>query len=340
MRYIGSKKNLLPFIERVVARSCRGSRTFVDLFCGTAVVGRRFKELGYLVTANDLMAYAYTFARALVQSNEPLRFQGLELGGGNPLNDTLAILNTLPPQEGFVTHHYSPSGSDRMYLTPRNAGRVDAIRQMIDWWRTSGKITDDEFHILLAALLDAVPSVSNVSGTYGAYLKFWESRSKKHLTLAPPALLISPGDHRALNEDANSVAPSLDGDVLYLDPPYNARQYASNYHLLETIARWDGAEPRGVSGLPERPELRSRYCTRHADSALTGIIGTSPARHILLSYNSEGIIPHEAIMAMMADRGAVQVFEEPYRRFRSDSDSATRNYKADSVVERLYLVST
>ncbi|HEY3411932.1 MAG TPA: DNA adenine methylase [Armatimonadota bacterium] len=339
MRYIGSKQNLLAFIERVATCHCSGARTFVDLFCGTAVVGRHFKSLNFNVTSNDLMAYAYTFARALVQNNgEPL-FAGLGLNGNAPLDKAVEHLNSLSPVQGFVTSHYSPAGSDRMYLSPENAGRIDAIRMQLQVWRRTEAVTEDEFHILLAALLAAVPSVSNVSGTYGAYLKFWESRSKKRLLLQAPALMITPGTHRALNEDANVIAPALNCDILYLDPPYNRRQYASNYHLLESIAVWDYAAPLGVSGLPKRPERRSLYCTAQASEALGHIIRTSPARHILLSYNSEGIVSHEVLMEMLCKRGKVELFEEEYRRFRSDADGPTRNYKADSVVERLYLVS-
>jgi len=226
-----------------------------------------------------------------------------------------------------------------MYFSPENAGRIDAIRGTLETWRQEGRVTDDEFYILLAALLDAVPSVSNVSGTYGAYLKFWESRSQKPLTLAVPTPCIRPGTHRAFRADANEIAPVLDAGILYLDPPYNARQYASNYHLLETIALWDGAEPHGIAGLPSRPDRRSMYCTRNAASALQEIVKTSPARHILLSYNSEGIIPHDCLMSIFNVRGKVEVFEQPYRRFRSDADGPCRAYKADSVLERLYLVS-
>lgn len=339
MRYIGSKLNLLPFIERVALCHCGGARTFVDLFCGTAVVGRHFKKLGFSVTSNDLMSYAYTFARALVQYNDSPEFTGLHPQGIDPLTDAIDFLNMLPPEQGFISRHYSPAGSTRMYLSAENAGRIDAIRQRLQDWLFEGAVTSDEFHVLLAALLDAVPSVSNVSGTYGAYLKFWESRSKKRLCLEAPALLIAPGTHVALNEDANLIAPTLDCDILYLDPPYNGRQYASNYHLLESIAVWDHAQPLGVSGLPKRAERRSRYCTVQAVQAFEHIYQTSPARHILLSYNSEGLVPHDALMEMMAVRGRVQLFEEPYRRFRSDSDGPGRNYKADSVMERLYLVS-
>lgn len=340
MRYIGSKQNLLPFIERVALSHCDGARTFVDLFCGTAVVGRHFKSLGFSVTSNDLMAYAYAFARALVQNNESPVFAGLGLSGIDPLTDALDHLNSLDPVRGFVTCHYSPAGSDRMYLSTENAGRIDAIRQELEDWRAANEITEDEFYVLLAALLDAVPSVSNVSGTYGAYLKFWESRSKKRLQLRAPALLIAPGTHRATNQDANKIACELDCDILYLDPPYNARQYASNYHILESIALWDYAQPHGVSGLPKRPELRSRYCTSSAAEALGHVIQCSPARYILLSYNSEGLVPHDELMATLAKRGKLRVFEEPYKRFRSDADGPSRAYKTDAVIERLYLVTT
>ncbi|HEY3266684.1 MAG TPA: DNA adenine methylase [Armatimonadota bacterium] len=343
MRYIGSKNSLLGFIENVVAEQCPGSRSFVDLFSGTAVVGRRFKEWGFEVTSNDLLRFSYAIARAVIQNNSAPRFEGLPIGKcENPLAATIKRLNALPPELGFVTRHYAPgNGAERTYLTPENAGRIDAIRIAIEGWRASGLVTDDEFFVLLAALLDATPSVSNIAGTYGAYLKFWEPRSAKRLTLVPPPLLVSPGNHRALNVDANAVVGGLECDILYLDPPYNERQYATNYHLLETIARWDAPELRGVTGLPARPEARSRYCSRsEAAAALADVVCRAPAKHILLSYNSEGLVPHDAILAILEQRGRPLVFERDYRRFRSDADRPNRAYKANTVAERLYLVHT
>lgn len=144
-----------------------------------------------------------------------------------------------------------------------------------------------------------------------------------------------------MNEDANVVVRRLECDVLYLDPPYNGRQYAANYHILETIARGDEPAVGGVAGLPQRDSIRSRYCLRReAALALADLVRNASARHILLSYNSEGLIPHETIMAILRCKGRVRVMETPYRRFRSDADGPNRAYKANHVAERLYLVST
>jgi adenine-specific DNA-methyltransferase len=154
----------------------------------------------------------------------------------------------------------------RMYFSAANAGKIDAIRNQIERWRQSGAVTAAEFYILLASLLEAVPSVSNTTGTYAAFLKFWESRSQKPLALTVPPLLTSSLNHRAFRGNANALITRIECDVLYLDPPYNSRQYAPNYHVLETVARWDAPAVYGESGLRPYREEKSEYCQNETAS--------------------------------------------------------------------------
>ena len=193
MRYIGSKENLLPFIGSTVAAYGFTEGVFCDLFAGTTAVGRYFKRQGFQVISNDLMTYSFVFGKAYLENNAVPTFAGLDLPPAPPslfdtemhrLEQVLHYLNNLPPAQGFIWNNYSDEGTrdqehTRMFFSASNALRIDAVRGRIDQWRTAGAITDAEFYILLASLLEAVPGVSNTTGTYAAFLKFWESRSHK-----------------------------------------------------------------------------------------------------------------------------------------------------------------
>ena len=335
MRYIGCKDNLLPFIEDAVLS--RGIRTgaFADLMAGTTSVGRRFKSLGFTVHSNDILAFSFVFSRAYIQSTHP----------PGDLTDMLAELNALPPHPGFIHRHYSGEGTQgsehpRRFFSDENAARIDVIRNRIDRWRNDGTINDDTFYRLLACLLEAVPGVSNTSGTYGAFLKHWDPRALKPLFLDVPGSVTGPAGF-AYRQDAADLVGDIACDVLYLDPPYNTRQYAPNYHVLETIARWDNPAVYGVSGLrPWRTE-RSAWC--RAESALTElgrIVSKAKCRLLLLSYNCEGIMPRERIIETLRSRGKVEVLEQPYRRYRSDRDRESRRYASNARVrERLYVLT-
>lgn len=335
MRYIGCKDNLLPFIETAVLSRGIGTGAFADLMAGTTSVGHRFKSLGFTVHSNDILAFSYVFSRAYIQSTHKPA----------DLTDLLAELNALPPQPGFIHRHYSVEGTrgfehPRRFFSDENAARIDAIRNRIDDWRNDGTINDDTFYSLLACLLEAVPGVSNTSGTYGAFLKHWDPRALKPLALEVPDPVTGPAGF-AYRQDAADLAGDIACDVLYLDPPYNTRQYASNYHMLETIARWDNPAVYGISGLrPWRAE-RSAWC--RADSALMElgrIVSTARCRLLLLSYNCEGIMPRERIVETLQLRGTVEMLEQSYRRYRSNRDRKSRRYAANARVrERLYVLT-
>lgn len=350
MRYIGSKDRLLGFIDQTVLSQGITHGSFCDLFAGTTAVGRHFKRSGFRVVSNDLMQYSYIFGKAYLENNTVPQFTNLRLGfSGSPaslfpaetekLEQVLGYLNILPAEQGFVYEHYSDGGAaGRMFFSQANAGKIDAIRTQIQRWRDADEITGAEYYILLATLLEAVPSISNTSGTYAAYLKFWEARSQKSLHLTVPPLLPSSMAHSVYRCDAAKLIAELSSDVIYLDPPYNSRQYATNYHVLETIARDDNPTVRGKTGLRPYQEEKSDFCNKNAAlNALQQIVSQAQCQLFLLSYNSEGIMPHETICEILTEFGRLEVKENSYRRYRSDSDHAKRQYKSETaVVERLY----
>ncbi|MBI4410314.1 MAG: DNA adenine methylase, partial [Gemmatimonadetes bacterium] len=245
MRYLGNKTRLLAFIGEVLRHRGIRAGTAVDPFSGTASVARALKRRRFDVVAGDLMEYAYVFARAYVEAAAEPTFPALagKLDGRTAtLAGVVAYLNRLPPAPAFLHHHYTPAGDDgrrhgRMYFTPRNAARIDAIRARLETWRRADRIGQDGYYLLLAALLEAADAVANTTGVYAACVKTWQPNAKRPLRLRVPRVIPRNGC-RAVRQDALALVEHIEPfDLLYLDPPYNARQYAAYYHIPELIAR-------------------------------------------------------------------------------------------------------
>jgi adenine-specific DNA-methyltransferase len=340
MRYIGNKTRLRSFINRVLRARGINAGIACDPFCGTASVARSLKRRGFSVVTSDVMHYAYVFGRAYVQTVErPSTLPGL-----------LNQLNTLPARHGFLTEHFSPAGRaaaehGRMYFTPENARRIDAIRTWLHREQQAKTISDDAFYILLAALIEAADRVANTTGVYAAFVKSWQSNARRPVALRPEPVVGGNSCH-AYQRDALELVRGLGPfDLLYLDPPYNARQYPGYYHIPELIALgWFDHRPtlRGKTGLLPDDDKRSDWCSRgKAERALEHLLASARCRHVVLSYNTEGIIPVSSIERLMKQYGRKKTYQKyatAYRRYRSDSDHAGRKYRANDVMEYLYCV--
>jgi adenine-specific DNA-methyltransferase len=224
-----------------------------------------------------------------------------------------------------------------MYFSDENGRRGDAIRTRIATWRRAGRISEREFHYLLAALIVAMDRVANTASVYAAHLKHLKKSARKPLRVEPVPVVRSPFRHRVHRRDALQLVGRVACNVLYMDPPYNHRQYHSNYHVLETIARYDRPRLKGVTGLRPDLDLRSDFCLRRrALPALDRMVARSRARYVFLSYNSEGLMPSDGILETMGRYGRVDLMARDHGRFRADVDGAKRQYKADRVQEYLF----
>jgi adenine-specific DNA-methyltransferase len=352
MRYIGNKTRLLDFIRRVLrARGIQPGRA-VDPFSGTASVARALKRWNFGVLAADIMEYGYVFARAYVEMRERPSFDGVAAETGRrDLTGVLHALNGLPGAAGFIHEHYSPAGRagavhGRMYFTADNAARIDAIRGRIEAWRRAARIDDDGYHVLLATLIEAADRVANTTGVYAAFVKSWQPNAQRPLQLRAERHVPGNGCTAARSDAIDTVGAAGDFDLLYLDPPYNARQYAGYYHIPELLARgwFDGpVATRGKTGLIEDGDRRSDWSSsRRCEAAFEKLIATARCRHIVMSYNAEGIIPEATIVRVLQAFGRRDTFrryQRCYRRYRSDADGAKRRYRGDIVSEYLYCVS-
>ncbi|MEW6208821.1 MAG: DNA adenine methylase [Acidobacteriota bacterium] len=341
VNYIGSKYSLLSFLGYVYLRISDGSeKVFCDLFAGTGAVGRYFKQRGLQVIANDIQYYAYALNKAYIEINRPPAFRELRRqceiarqNSINPINAVLDFLNDMSGKKGFITLNYSPAGN-RLYYTEQNAERADAIRQSIKHWLEDGTINEQEYFYILCSLLEAIDQVANTASVYGAYLKKFKNSALRPLTLRPLELIDQAQRCKVFNRDANELIEEIECDILYLDPPYNHREYGANYHVLETIARYDDPVLNGVTGM--RDYARSRYCRKNeALEALEHLVRNAKAAHILLSYNDEGVMNFDDVRKVLALRGKPEIFETRYNRFKADNG---REYKRDSTIEYVHYV--
>jgi len=370
MKYIGNKFRLLPFIDKVITQEKLPTKgTFCDIFSGTTNVAQFYKKKGYKLITCDIMYYSYVFQYAYIKNNinpsftKVLQHEKDILKAKNKVQSSLFFkedtnkenlkavlnyLNNLPEEKGFVYLNYAPGGTSnskyqRQYFKDENAKKVDAIRNLIQIWKNNDWITKEEYFILLASLIDAADFVANISGTYGAFLKIWRSMALKHLTLLPPKLIESNSKHEIHLEDANKLVRNIKCDILYIDPPYNSRQYAPNFHILETIARWDNPNIYGKTGLRPYDKQKSDYNLKEkCGEKFTDLIKNADAKYILLSYNNEGIMSDELIRETLCKRGKAKVYKQIYRRFRTERDHAKRHYKVsnDKVTETIYFLKT
>jgi len=324
MRYIGSKVLLLKQIETIIKENIKTPiDSFCDIFSGTASVARYFKK-NYKIVSNDLLHFSYVLQMGTVVNNSIPKFLKLQKIG---VDDPLIYLNNTKVSEStmrstpFIFNNYSPNkNSDRQYLSNDNALRIDFIRQSIEQWKNEDLINYNEYYYLLALLIEAVPFVSNIAGTYGAYLKHWDKRANKKIILENLEIVDNKQHNESFNENSDKLIKEIEGDVLYIDPPYNSRQYLPNYHLLETISKYDNPEIYGKTGLRPYKDVRSNYCIKSkVYNEFYNLIKNAKFKYIIVSYSSEGLMSESEIRQALTENGIESTYKLhriPYRRYK------------------------
>lgn len=303
-RYIGSKARVADTIAQHIGAPT-GSRRFVDLFCGTGAVAEVAAKLGWDVHLNDHLQSAVTMAAGRLVTKSQARFSNF--GGYRSAVDAL---NALPPEPGFIHFEYSPAsaahaGLERRYFTEYNAARIDAIRSKIAEWALEGMINEAEKLLLVADLLSATNRVANIAGTYGCFLSKWQKQAADPIELRPREQFVGDGRVTASVCDAKNCQVNTD-DLVYIDPPYTKRQYASYYHILETITLGDKPVVEGVAGLRPWREKASDFCYRtRALGAFIELAGRLDVQRLLISYSDDAHIDIEALSSALREFGSV-----------------------------------
>jgi len=303
IKYIGSKRELVPLIVEIVARR-KTVGSVLDPFSGTCRVGHALKAAGFRVMAGDYNAYAHTLALCYVQADrERVEKRASKL---------IAELNRLPGKAGYFTETFCIRSR---FFQPKNGERVDAIREEIE-----RKGLDPELRaVLLTSLMEAADRVDSTTGLQMAYLKSWAPRAYNDLALRVPALLprARNGPGEAFQLDALQAAADFTADCVYLDPPYNQHSYLSNYHIWESLVLWDKPPVYGVAC--KRKECRKRRSAFNSKRAFREtfeqLLSRLCSRFLVVSFNNEGYIRREQMVELLASRGQVAVMEIDYDRY-------------------------
>ncbi len=328
MNYIGSKYKLKQFIKYEIEKivGAMKNKVFCDLFAGTGAIARSFKTESKKIIANDIEFYSYVLNQNYIGNHEEIQWR-----------EFIDELDSLKGAEGFIYKNYcSGSGSGRQYFSDENGKKIDAVRQKIEEWKVTKTLSDNQYFFLLASLLENADAVANTASVYGAYLKHLKKSAQKTLTIKPALFDLNDAAHEVFNEDANDLIKRIEGDVLYLDPPYNARQYGANYHLLNTIARYDNFTPNGKTGL--RNYERSKYCQKNeVANVFENLIKNAEFKYIFLSYNNEGLMSEVEVRKIMEKYGRYDLATIEYQRFKADK-TENRNHKATETLEYLHIL--
>lgn len=311
-RYLGSKTRLLSFLEELIRTEIGPFERFVDLFAGTGVVGHHFNRADVSVVACDLLLANVQLLRCFLTSEH----------APSDLRPYLQRLQTLPDDPD---NYFAREFGER-FFSRGQAIRIGTIREQIQSWKQQGELDTSLEAGLLTSLVYAADRIAHTCGHYDAY-----RMSATPLPDRPLKLLLPEFDpkrnrgNQVLHGDANQLVEQLSCDVLYLDPPYNSRQYSDTYHLLENLVVWQKPPLFGKARKMERSHLKSDYCsTVRAPRAFQALIERADCAHILVSYNNMGrkgdvrsnaCISDDALVEILRRRGPVTVHEQPFQHF-------------------------
>ena len=354
--YIGNKRRLLDLIYKAIQTNIKEIKPglrFFDVFAGSGIVSRLGKELNFEVFTNDWENYSNILSNGFIKTNSKdiSRLFGSEDNFMNLLDE----LNNLPnpkASECYISKYYAPKSFDiddvdfrkeRLFYTRDNALVIDKIRNYIEKHFSN----EDQFeirNILLSILIYQAATHTNTSGVFKAFHKGFggHNRDAMKRILSPicmikPVLIDSDFPVHVYQEDSNELVKKLkDIDIAYLDPPYNQHQYGSNYHMLNTIALWDkipaplDLNEKGV--LKEKAAIRkdwvntkSDYCYQDtAVSSFRDLIENLDARHIFISYSTDGIIPFDVMKDICTKKGKISIVTNEYTKYRGGKQSNNR----------------
>lgn len=325
-RYLGSKQRLLDFINETIEQNCPNFESILDVFGGTGVVGNYFSEKGKSVYINDLLYSNYCIYNAFL-SNKKFDEKKIE--------KIIDQYNNI----GKIKDNYFSDTFKDTYFSKNDCMKIGYIREDIETRYSKGEITDKEKYILIASLLYSMDRIANTVGHYDAYRK----KQKLKDCFEMFGLSINKNikqRNEIYNLDANELVKKVKADIIYIDPPYNSRQYGDAYHLLENVAQWKKPKVYGIAKKMDRSSIKSNYCTNKASNSFKNLIEDCNCKYILVSYNnmgqkgnvrSQAKISDTEILEILNNKGKVKVFEKDFNFF------TTGKTNIDNHKERLFL---
>ncbi len=310
-RYLGSKTKLIDFIKDIVTKECGTYNSFMDLFGGTGIVGHSFNSYNTKIIVNDLLYSNYLSYKTWLDNDE------------YDIKKITHIISELNSKDVYEDNYVSKNFGNK-FFTLKNAMKIGWIREQIESLYKNKEVNERERAILITSLLYALDKVANTCGHYDAYRKTLDLTQK--LVLCVPIIDDKINHNNEIYRlDSNELVKKISADIVYIDPPYNSRQYADAYHLLENIAKWEKPEVIGVAKkMVDRADIKSKYCTVAAPVMFKDLIENINAKYILVSYNnmgekgagrSQAKITDKEILDILEKKGKVKIFEQDFKYF-------------------------
>lgn len=306
-RYLGNKYRLLPFITDIISKECGNFDSFADIFAGTGAVSSAYTDKK--LYTNDIL-YSNYLCHLTWFSDEKF--------DSEKIKNYIEYFNSdIPYETNYMTENFSNT-----YFSDKVCSKIGFIREYIEKEFREGKINNKERAMLITSLLYALDKIANTCGHYDAYRRNVELTDKLELAIPEPNTTLK--NNECFNCDTNELVKTISADVVYIDPPYNSRQYCDAYHLIENIARWEKPEVFGVAKKMDRTALKSKYCTRSAPEAFSDLINNLNAKYIVVSYNnmaekgndrSNARISDQELLETLRTKGEVKVFSEQFKAF-------------------------
>jgi len=319
MRFIGNKTKLLNFIYDIIIEYTENTdiNNFYDLFSGTGSVSNHMKST-YNIVSNDLLKSSYFINKGLL-NNKP------------ELPDNIFDILNKQEYEGFIYNNYSEIGSERLYFSQKNGKKIDGIKKYLYEQYNSNNLTSQQFYYLMYCFINAIHKVSNTTGVYAAFLKKLQNISKNTIVIEELSIVSTDKNITVYNTDCIELLDLInENDIIYMDPPYNSRQYSSNYHLLETIVNETEPnikiikEKESVAGLPDNL-LKSKWCSKKTIIEELEKIAKSKSKFIFMSYNNEGLITIDNIVNIFEKYGNVIIKKIEHKKYKSNQNSNCKN---------------
>lgn len=326
-RYLGSKTKLLSFIHETIEKENIHFDSLLDLFAGTGSVADSFNDGKHRIVVNDILECNRCAFNAFFGSEE--------------INEPKlkSIIERYNSANNLKENYFSKNFSDT-FFSKANCKKIGFIREDINNQFLNNNINQREKDYLITSLLYSMDHIANTVGHYDAFRRGGELN--KELLLLPLQVKSPKNNKRneIYKEDSNELVKHVSCDLVYIDPPYNSRQYCDAYHLLENVASWKKPEVFGTARKMDRSGLKSRYCENSAPRVFERLIADLNCKYIIVSYNNMGLkgvgrsqakISDVDIIRTLEQKGKVTIYETDFNQF------TTGKTNVDDHKERLFV---